>query len=307
MDNLSEGSTEEVSVSDADAFYSEAEPVKPTVLAEEGETEAELEEEVSEVEEDQPQADTEDEEEVQVFDKPNDFAKYEYDDESGLYEFKSMGKKVKVNTETLINSFQADQKLNVELENLAKAKKGEFEGAKATELETLRNEASKFQELSTKLESLITDTDEKIDWDELRDIDPSEYLKQKELQQSRKDALASSNQERQAKAQERQQDVITAEAQKLREAIPEWADKKIAVEEFKGLQDYTLSKGFVQEEVNLLSDHRFWLMMKDSYELHKIKSKTIEEVKTLPTSVKSKRTPTTKKQESRSDADIFYS
>jgi hypothetical protein len=306
VDNLSEGSTEE-SVSDADAFYSEAEPVKPTVLAEEGETETELEEEVSEVDNDQPQAELEDDEEVQVFDKPNDFAKYEYDDESGLYEFKSMGKKVKVNTETLINSFQADQKLNVELENLAKAKKGEFEGVKAQELESLKNESVKFQELSAKLESLITETDEKIDWDELRDLDPSEYLKQKELQQSRKDALSSSNQERQAKAQERIQKVRTGEAQKLRESIPEWSDQGVMTKDIDEMRDHIYSLGFTQDEVDVLSDHRLWLMVKDSKELAQIKSKQVKEVKKLPTSIKSKRTPTTKKPEDRSDADIFYS
>lgn len=306
MDNLETGSTEEV-ISDADAFYSEAEPVKPTVLAEEEEeTETESEEEVSEVETDQSQADEDDDEEVQVFDKPNDFAKYDYDEESGLYEFKSMGKKVRVNTETLINSFQADQKLNVELENLAKAKKGEFDGVKASELESLRNESIKLQELSGKLESLITETDEKIDWDELREVDPSEYLKQKELQQSRKDALASSNQEMQAKAQERQRNVQLSEAQKLKGLIPEWSDHEVMLKDHGEMRDHLSEMGFSQSEVDVLNDHRFWMMVKNSKELSQIKSKQVKEVKKLPTSTKSKRSPTTKKAEVKSDADIFY-
>ena len=307
VDNLETGSTEEPDVSAADVFYNDAEPSEPTVLAkEEEETETETKEEASEVETDQPQAESEDDEEVQVFDKPNDFAKYEYDDESGLYEFKSMGKKVRVNTETLINSFQADQKLNVELENLAKAKKGEFEGAKATELTALKSETTKFQELSQKLESLITETDEKIDWDELRELDPSEYLKQKELQQERKDALATSNQERQVKAQERFNTAKDAEASKLIELVPEWTDEKVMLEDAKAIRSHAFDKGFSKEEVNVLLDHRFWLLVKDSQELATIKSKKINEVKKLPTSVKSKRAPAAKKKDERSAADIFY-
>jgi hypothetical protein len=308
-DNLETESVEEVTVSDADVFYNDAEPVQPTALAEEEvETETEAEEEVSEVEDDQPQAESEDDEEVEVFDQPNDFAKYEYDEESGLYEFKSMGKKVKVNTETLINNFQGKQKLNVELENLAKAKKGEFDGAKAVELETLRSEATKLQELSQKLESLITDTDEKIDWEDLRQYDMPEYTKQRELQQERKDALEKSNQERGAKIQERRTQVVSEEGAKLAELIPEWKDPKVFESESKAVHAFALTR-FSQEEINHLHDHRFWLMMKESSELAtlKAKQKSIKEVKKLPTVVNSKRGTTTKKKVERSDADIFYS
>lgn len=304
VDNLESGSTEE-SVSAADAFYNDAEPVEPPALAsEEGETEAEVEEEASEAEDGQLQADSDSDEEVQVFDKTSDFAKYDYDDESGLYEFKSMGKKVKVNTETLINSFQADQKLNVELEKLAKAKKGEFDGAKASELQSLQAESVKFQELSQKLESLITDTDEKIDWDELRELDPSEYLKQKEIQQSRKEALSDSNRERTEKAQERSTEVRNAEADALKAAVPEWEDEKVMSGEAAEMREHIFAKGFTQEEVNHLYDHRFWLLVKDSNELAKIKSHKVEEVKKPPTSVKSKRSPPAKKV--KSAADTFY-
>ena len=305
-DNLETGS-EEVSVSEADVFYSDAEPLEPTALAEE-EAETEPEGDTGEAEavaESESHEDPEDNEEAEVFDKPNDFVKYEYDDESGLYEFKSMGKKVKVNTESLINNFQGGQKLNVELENLAKAKKGEFDGAKASELETLRQEATKYQELSQKLEGLITETDEKIDWDHLREYDTSEYLKQKELQQNRKDALAQSGQEQAQKTQERQTQVFNAEVAKLKQAVPEWEDTKLMAEESAEIRDHSFTKGFTQEEINHLYDHRFWLLMKDSKELAQIKAKKITEVKKLPTPVKSKRAPTTNKVE-KSAADVFY-
>ena len=306
MDNLELGSTE-VSVSEADVFYNDAEPVQPTALAEEeAETEAISDDESSEVGDDQPQDESDDDEEVEVFDKPNEFVKYELDEESGLYEFKSMGKKVKVNVETLINNFQGNQKLNVELENLAKAKKGEFDSAKASQLEALKSESSKLNELSQKLESLIKDTDEKIDWEDLRQYDMPEYTRQRELQQERKEALAKSNQERSVKIQERQKQVTVEETAKLRELIPEWKDEKVMMQDAQEMHAHALTK-FDQSELDVLHDHRFWLLLKDSKELASIKSKQIKEVKTLPTSTKSKRAITTKKPDERSAADIFYS
>ena len=306
MDNLELGSTEE-SVSEADVFYNDAEPVQPTALAEEeAETEAVSDDESSEVGDDQPQDESDDDEEVEVFDKPNEFVKYELDEESGLYEFKSMGKKVKVNVETLINNFQGNQKLNVELENLAKAKKGEFDSAKASQLEALKSESSKLNELSQKLESLIKDTDEKIDWEDLRQYDMPEYTRQRELQQERKEALAKSNQERSVKIQERQKQVTVEETAKLRELIPEWKDEKVMMQDAQEMHAHALTK-FDQSELDVLHDHRFWLLLKDSKELASIKSKQIKEVKTLPTSTKSKRAITTKKPDERSAADIFYS
>ena len=306
-DSLESGS-EEVSVSEADVFYSDAEPVEPTALAEEEEAATEPEGETSEAEavaESESHEEPEDDGEVEVFDKPNDFVKYEYDDESELYEFKSMGKKVKVNTDTLINNFQGSQKLNVELENLAKAKKGEFDGAKASELDTLREETTKYQALSQKLEGLITETDEQIDWEHLREYDTPEYLKQKELQLTRKEALDKSSQEQAVKTQERQTQVRNAEADKLKQAVPEWTDAKVMTEEAAEIRDHSFTRGFTQEEINHLYDHRFWLLMKDSKELAQIKAKKITEVKTLPTPVKSKRTPMTKDVD-KSAADIFY-
>ena len=306
MDNLELGSTEE-SVSEADVFYNDAEPVQPTALAEEeAETEAISDDESSEVGDDQPQDESDDDEEVEVFDKPNEFVKYELDEESGLYEFKSMGKKVKVNVETLINNFQGNQKLNVELENLAKAKKGEFDSAKASQLEALKSESSKLNELSQKLESLIKDTDETTDWEDLRQYDMPEYTRQRELQQERKEALAKSNQERSVKIQERQKQVTVEETAKLRELIPEWKDEKVMMQDAQEMHAHALTK-FDQSELDVLHDHRFWLLLKDSKELASIKSKQIKEVKTLPTSTKSKRAITTKKPDERSAADIFYS
>lgn len=306
MDNLELGSTEE-SVSEADVFYNDAEPVQPTALAEEeAETEAVSDDESSEVGDDQPQDESDGDEEVEVFDKPNEFVKYELDEESGLYEFKSMGKKVKVNIDTLINNFQGNQKLNVELENLAKAKKGEFDSAKASQLEALKSESSKLNELSQKLESLIKDTDETTDWEDLRQYDMPEYTRQRELQQERKEALAKSNQERSVKIQERQKQVTVEETAKLRELIPEWKDEKVMMQDAQEMHAHALTK-FDQSELDVLHDHRFWLLLKDSKELASIKSKQIKEVKTLPTSTKSKRAITTKKPDERSAADIFYS
>ena len=133
-----------------------------------------------------------------------------------------------------------------------------------------------------------------------------EYTKQRELQQERKEALVKAKQEQSAKIQESRQNAISEESVKLRESIPEWKDEKVMLDQAKSIHEYALTR-FNQAELDHLNDHRFWLMMKDASELAKIKTKQIKEVRKIPTTVNSKRSPTTKKQVEKSAADIFYS
>jgi hypothetical protein len=305
LDNLdNEGPSDAVSDDSevVNTFYGEQEPSEPTDEASEAYEEDDSEGDDSGVD-DQPQDDPD--EETLVFDKPNDFAKYEYDDDSGLYEFRSNGQKVKANIEKLINSFQADQKLNVELEKLSKAKKGEFEGTKQQELETLRSQAARFEEMSNTLESLIKDADEKIDWDELRQYDPPEYLKLKEQKEKRESALKEAREGQTKKQQERQVEVRKIEGAKLLDAIPEWSNVETRDKEIEEMRQYVFDNGFNQDEINQITDHRFWMLIRKASELEKIKTTKIKEVKKVPKTTKSKRSPA-KSDTEKTDEEIFY-
>lgn len=61
--------------------------------------------------------------------------------------------------------------------------------------ESSQAELQKLTELSQSLESLLKESEAKIDWDELRDTDPSEYLRQKELNEKRKEAASKAREE----------------------------------------------------------------------------------------------------------------
>lgn len=227
-------------------------------------------------------------EEVLVFDEPNDFVKYEHDEESGLYEFKADGKKVKANIEKLISNYGQVQNYTKDKMKLADERKGVFDEHKAKELETVRAEATKYQELSSKLESLMQDQEKEINWEELREYDTPEFLKQKELKSNREKALADAKAEFQERQQESRKQVVESEVSKLREAMPEWADEKVLAHDMTMINDAFDKMGFSKQEVTNIVDHRAYkvMLMAAKYMKASEKAAAAKEVKKVPRTVK---------------------
>ena len=313
-DNLETGSDEVQEVDAVSVMYADSEHQEPTDEASEHVEEAELEEAETEEEADAEEAsdqseevEEEDSEEVEIHDKPNDFAKYEYDDESKLFAFKSMGKKVKVNTETLINNFQLAQKSAKDLEAIADERKGIFNDAKTKELAALKVEADKFQELTAKLEEVIGEQDN-IDWKDLEENDPTEFLIQDNLRKRRQDAKDKAGLELATQQEERRQGIVNTEAQRLLEVKgDEWKkpeDKEAAI---NAMWSCAETHGITQDEMSQITDHRFMLILDKAAKFDALQKKSVtnkEVKKSPPKSVKSSKAP--KAEEQKAVEDIFY-
>ena len=170
-------------------------------------------------------------------------------DEEELYAVTVDGEELEVNFEELKAGYQKEKSFRQNSMALADEKKA-FQSQKQ-EYEKL------FNDKVAELEAAIKDNDSAIDWADLRDNDPSEYLRQKEVLKEKESALSSSKELSQKQFDEKAQQ----EAQKLIDAMPEWKDVAKREADTKLALDYASRVGFTNKELNSQADHRFYLMM----------------------------------------------
>jgi len=291
-------------------FYGSAEPEAPT---DEAETEQEFTTEAEETEsaeepEGQPEAEEESEGEELVFDQPNDFAKYNFDEESGLYEFKANGQRVKANIETLINKFQGNQKVESTLEELANERKGVFSEAKNKELDSLRSQQSEYQERIKTLDDLLnnqqsaTSLEEQL---ETGEIDHVEYVKLSKAKADAQDELkAAKLADQQAQTQLKQQRA-TDEAQKLMQGMG-WTDPQEATKELNLIYDYAETQGISREEIPHIVDNRFWITMSKAKKFDELQASANKAKSVAKPHKTTKTTKPAKQAETVSEAELFY-
>lgn len=172
----------------------------------------------------------------------------------------------------------------------------EAEKAQVSEL------ASKLNDAQAEIQALMDTTS--IDWDELREYDPAEYLKQKELQEKRQEAIANAKGLKSEVDQSSNQAVIAEEQQKLLAANPAWLDKggkttDAYQSDMKLMQEYLGENGFTDSEVNSLLQAKYWqtILKAAKFDAQKKKSAALEK--------KVKKTPlvTKPKSQARSNLD----
>lgn len=167
-------------------------------------------------------------------------------------------------------------------------------------------------DLITEMEALITEADESIDWDELRQFDIGEYTKQKELKEKRVSAVANAK----LKRAEQNQVTQTPEEQQREQQIlqsnnPEWfkdgKTTEVHTKDMKLLSDYLIKSGYTTEEQNQITTAKHWQTLIDAAKWNAQASKVDgvkKAVKKVPL------TPKPKKSQSKpamSRADRFYS
>lgn len=156
--------------------------------------------------------------------------------------------------------------------------------------ESSKQELSKLSELSASLETLLKESESKIDWEDLRDTDPSEYLRQKELQEKRKEAASKARDEQLKVYNEALQKRKDEESVKLSTYFNgEYKDEKALTGAVSRIttsmrDDYDISD---QERANIF-DSRLFRMADDASKYRALKRNEgkIKEVRQAPKTVK---------------------
>lgn len=223
-------------------------------------TEQEPEEEESEEPEEQEEAESEEEDA-----DPEDEEQEEVEPE---YEVKVNGKTAKVKQSELIAGYQMQKDYQQKTAELAEQRRAvEAQAAQVRQERETR---------ATQLDVLIDSMHRQLVGDsaalqELIETDPQAYLREQVRMQQRVAQLNEAMQHRQAitgqqsaDEQRAMADWVRGEREALQAALPEWTDPKKAGAEQKEIAEYLIKRGYSQDELNSLQDHRALLIARDA-------------------------------------------
>jgi len=281
----------------------EEQPSEETQDVEASEETTEEEPEVEEVEE------TEEEESEDVDDDESEESEEEEvededESESTVYTVKVNGQDVEVTEDELIKGYSRQQDYTQKTQQLAEYKR-QLDGAAQQYQQELANtqqvRAQYVDALATAIEGNYGHLQQfaNVDWERLKTEDREEYLtKRDEYRQAQeqieglKAQASHAQQQQQQEMQVQHQQLLQEEHAKMVSILPEWNDPDTQRAIAKTISEFALTKGYTQEELSQLVDHRsiLVLMQAKAYEdmtrkQHEVRAK---KVKNKPKVVKTK-------------------
>jgi hypothetical protein len=184
--------------------------------------------------------------------------------ETPRYRVKTGDEEVEVDLDELIKGYSRTSDYTKKTQNLAEQRKVvEAERSRIDEAARLRDQYA--QRLQV-IEQLLTQPEE--DLNALKDQDPIGYAVKMGERMEKERQLAAVRQEQQqiatqqqAEYQQRLQSTLSAEAERLKAAIPEFADKEKGESVRRELRDLAKSVGYSDQELSAVYDHRALLVL----------------------------------------------
>ncbi len=247
------------------------------------------------------EADNEAEEEVsEEFEEAEE---YEIADEEAptetpqAYTVKVDGEEFEVSLDELRDGYQRQSDYTRKSQSLAEQRKAYEANLQAVQNE--RNQYAQVLEQMSENQNYQLQQFEDINWKELKDDDPMEYMEKRLEYQEAKDRISQLNNERARVHQQNQAEItqvltekVQKEAELLSAALPEYADPGSNLK--TDIRNYALSLGFPENEIDSISDHRVVLVLHKAM-MQDNAAKGVKKVKVAPKVVKSG-TPQTKSQ-----------
>ena len=202
------------------------------------------------------------------------------DSNQELYKLTINGQETEVTLDELKKGYSRQSDYTRKTEKLSQDRKSVEE--KNSEYTRLNEEAKikrdQYEKQLQVLSEQLRATEPQVDMERLYQEDPAEFVKQKAEQDRRKELQTAAQQEQDRIRQEKQQEsekvysqYLENERKLLAEKLPIYADKEKGPDFVKNLTEYAKSKGYTDQEISMLVDHRAILMLADAYRYEKIK------------------------------------
>jgi hypothetical protein len=234
----------------------------------------------------------------------------EAQEEEAKYQIKVNGKPVEVTLDELMSGYQRDsdyRRKTMELADERRLLEEEVNKAKSESdaVAKLRQDyATRLSEIENSMQP-----DANIDWAKLYETDPDEYHRKKIEVENKSKALETIKAERQRAIQEQQQEQTKVfnqylEQQKklLAEKEPEYVDPVKGEGLRKDMTSYLKKEGYSDQELNMMVDHRSFVIAKKAMLYDKMMNSKIsaKQSKTVPKMVRSGTTKTVNKDSQQS-------
>ena len=263
----------------------EAEPV------EESESTEEIQDESSETEEEEEDVEESSEEE---------FEEESQEEEEPLYAVRVNGEEQEVNLDELVKGYSRQSDYTRKTQELAEQRKQLEDGTQKyqSELEQIQHERQQYLsvlqgyiEKNSGLEKFGN-----INWEELRDFDPMEYVsKREEFREAKEKIQEAKSQYEEAQSKQEvtnkqsYQEALNKEHASMVAKMPDWGVPEKQSKIAQNLRTYAETQGFSAEELNSLIDHRSLLVLTKAMEYDRLKSSNpkSKKIKNVPKVVRS--------------------
>jgi len=228
------------------------------------------EEESQPVEEDES---FEEESEEEAEEAEEESEETEGEEEEELYAVTVNGEEVAVSLDELLSGYSRQSDYTRKTQEVANDRK-QMEALQQqynSEVYQIQQERQQYMEALTNIIAGQGSEIEKfsnINWDELREQDPIEYVTTREQYREAQERIQSlqyqqsqAAQSQQAQMKNARHEMLKVERSKLVDALPEWDEPGTQKELANTLQSYAKTQGFTQEELTELIDHRSILVL----------------------------------------------
>lgn len=137
---------------------------------------------------------------------------------------------------------------------------------KEQQLETLKSQ------YAAKLQAIPEQQESDVDWLKLAEDDPNQYVVEKERHTERQAAQKARREELATLQHQELQRALAQESQKLQQAIPDFADATKAATMKTEIVSYLQSKGFTEDEISGIYDHRLIGVAVDAMKSKQVKA-----------------------------------
>lgn len=200
--------------------------------------------------------------------------------EETLYDVTVNGNNQKVNLNELMKGYSRESDYTKKTMDLSSQRK-EVESLQDNlkkEFEAVKSSRNQYAEQLQVLTQNLQQQEQNIDWDNLYQTDPAEYVKLKAESDRKKETLNLAQQEQMRIQQEQRSeqekvynDYIAKERKILAEKLPVYADKDKSAEFTKRLSSFAKESGYSDQEIAMMVDHRAVLLLADAYRYNQLK------------------------------------
>lgn len=208
-------------------------------------------------------------------DSDSDVEEQEQVEEKPRYKVKASGEEIEVTLDDLIKGYQREADYTKKTQTLAEQRK-QVESERQV-IEQAKTQRDQYQERLAMIESALRTYAPQENLEALKETDPIGYAVKVAEQTQREKQLQAVQMERARIAQQQQAEQsqnlnshLAVEAQKLAEAIPEYADEQKSVQVKKDIRDYAKKIGWSDEELASVYDSRAVLTLYRAMQYEKL-------------------------------------
>ena len=214
--------------------------------------------------------------------------------EGDLFTVKVDGKEIQVSRDELLNGYSRQADYSRKTAELSQQRQQIEQVANAVLAERQQHQAQLAQ-MAQALGQQLGEQAKTVNWQQLLDENPQQYLKERHLFEQRQAALQGAQRAQQQAAYEAQQTQsqqlqqrLTQEHQSLTDKLPEWKDEAKATSERASLREFLVASGYGANEIDDVQDHRAVVMARKAMLYDQLQAQAdaaTKRVSTLPPKV----------------------